>query len=47
MLNYHPAKYGDYGHYDNGNIKILAYHVILQDHMIKGSCDFMGRNPPR
>ena len=23
----------------------LVWHVILQDHMMKRSCDFMGRRP--
>ena len=27
--------------------KFLGCHVILQDHMIKGSSDIMGRSPSR
>ena len=26
---------------------ILVYHMISQDHMIKESCDFIGRSPAR
>ena len=26
---------------------IIVYHVILQDHVIKGSCDFMDRSPSK
>ena len=26
---------------------VLVCHVILQDHVIKGSCDFMGYIPSR
>ena len=26
---------------------VLVCHVILQDHVIKGSCDFTGRSPSR
>ena len=28
-------------------IIILVCHVVLQDHVIKGSFDFMGRSPSR
>ena len=24
---------------------VLVCHVISQDHVVKGSCDFMGRSP--
>ena len=26
---------------------VLVYHMILQNKMLKGSFDFMGRNPSR
>ena len=44
-VSYHPAKFGGHKHCGIGDIMILVCHVILQDHSIKGSCDFMGRCP--
>ena len=35
------AKFGSHSHYVNGDIAYLLCHVNLQDHMIKGSSDFM------
>ena len=32
---------------DTGNIMVLVCHVISQDPVIEGSCDFMGRSPSR
>ena len=29
------------------NIMVLVCHMIFPDHVIKGSCDFLGRNPSR
>ena len=31
----------------SGDIMVLVCHMILQDHVIKGSRHFMGRSPPR
>ena len=31
-------------HFVNGGIMDLAYHVILQNHVMKGSCDFWGES---
>ena len=31
-------------HCGNRVIMVLVCHVILQDHAIKGSCNFMGRS---
>ena len=39
----YPTKIGDYRHCGSENILILVYHVILQDHEINGSFDFMGK----
>ena len=41
QLSYNPVMFG--GHRDSagGDIKIFVYHVTLQDHVIKGSCDFI------
>ena len=33
----HPAKFGGHRHCVSGNKMVLAYHVISQDHVIKGS----------
>ena len=40
---YHPAKFGAHKHSDSEAIVVLVFHVISQDHMIKRSCDLMGR----
>ena len=39
------TKFGCHRHCIRDNIMVLVYHMILQDHVIKGSCDFMGRIP--
>ena len=36
MVCYHPVKIGDYRHCANKDIMILVFHVILQDHVMKG-----------
>ena len=41
----HPAKFGGHMHGGSGYKIILVCHVILQDHVIQGSCDFMGGIP--
>ena len=35
-LSYHLAKFGSHRHCGSGDIMILVYHVISQDHKIKG-----------
>ena len=35
----------DHRQCDNGDIMVLACHVISKDHVIKGSYDFMGSSP--
>ena len=47
MASHQFAKFGGHRHCDSENIMILGYQVISQDHIIKGSCDFIGRNPSR
>ena len=42
MASHQFAKFGGHRHCDSENIMILGYHVISQDHIIKGSCDFIG-----
>ena len=44
-MSYHPAKVGGHSHSGSGVISSLVCHVILQDHVVKGSCDFMDGNP--
>ena len=43
IVNDHPLRFGQ-GYCGSEYIKILVYYVILQDRMIKSSCDFMGRS---
>ena len=43
--SYHPTNFGDHSHCGRGIIIILVCHVISQDHVIKGSSEFMGRYP--
>ena len=45
MVTYHPAKFGGHSSSDSGVIGNLVCHVILQDNLVKGSCDFMGGSP--
>ena len=42
-VSYHPTKFGGHGHCGSGDIIILVCHVTLQDHVIKGLCDFIGK----
>ena len=46
-VNYHLAKFGDHRHCGSEDIMILVCHMILQDHVIKGSRDFKGMSPSR
>ena len=46
-VNYHLAKFGGHWQRSCADIMILIYHMILQDLVIKGSCDFMARSPLR
>ena len=43
-VGYHPVKCGGHRHSDSGDIVILVYHVISQNHVIRGSFDFTGRS---
>ena len=59
MVGHHPVKFVYDRLCGSRGIMFLICHVIskghvnqvcqvlLQDHMIKGSCDFMGRSPSR
>ena len=41
-MGYYPVKFGGYSHFGSEVIMNLVCHVILQDHAINVSCDFMG-----
>ena len=40
-MSYHSAKFGGDSQSLGGVVLLLVYHVISQDHVTKGSCDFM------
>ena len=44
-LSHHPAKFGGHSHCGSGDIMVLVCHVIPQDHVMKGSCDFIVGSP--
>ena len=44
-LSYHPTKFRGHRHFDSVNVMVLAYHVMSQDHVMRGSCDFMRYHP--
>ena len=44
-LSHHPVKFGSYGYCGSEVIMVLVCHVIWQELVMKGSCDFMGRSP--
>ena len=41
-MSYHPAKFGGHKHSGSRYIMVLVCHVISEDQVIKGSCNFMG-----
>ena len=43
-ISHHPMKFGVNRYCVSGDIMGLVCHVILQYHMIKGLCDFMGQS---
>ena len=46
-VSYYPAKFGGHRHSDSGDIVVFVFHVILQDLVIKESCDFICRSSSR
>ena len=46
MVFHHPEKFGDHKHCDNGYMFLIC-HMILQDHVTKEPCDFIGRYSSR
>ena len=45
-VNNQPAKFGGDSLFGSEDIMVLVSLVILEDHVIKGSCDVMWKNPP-
>ena len=43
-VNYHLTRFDCHRHCGSKDIMILVCKVILQDHVIKRLCDFMGRS---
>ena len=43
--NHHSAKFGDHRHCGRGDIMVLVCYVILQNHMIRGSCKYKDETP--
>ena len=41
-----PTKFGGDRHFGSEDIMVLVSLVILEDHVIKGSCDFVCKSPP-
>ena len=46
-IGYYPLKFGSLRLSDNGDIMVSVCHVILQDHEMKWSSDFIDRSPSR
>ena len=46
-MGWTPSKFGGDGHCGGGDIMIGDFHVILQNHMNQGLCDFMNRSPSK
>ena len=47
MVTYHPAKFGGHKHGGCVDIMIWVCQVMSQDHVIKGSYDFVDMSPSR
>ena len=45
-VSHQPAKFGGDRHFGSEDIMVLVSLVILEDHVIKGSCEFMCKSPP-
>ena len=44
-VSHHPTNFGADRHCGEGNIIVLVFQVISQDHVVKVSFEFMGRSP--
>ena len=47
MTSHQLATFGGYRHWGSADIMILVCHKTSQNHVIKESCDFIGRSPLR
>ena len=47
MASHQLVKFGGYRHCGREDTLILDCHVFSKDHVIKRSCDFVGRSPSR
>ena len=47
MVNHISAKFGGDRHHNSGDIMLLVCHLVSHDHVIKESCEFVGRSPSR
>ena len=47
MVIHQPTTSGGPGHCGSRTIMVLACHLILQNHVIKASHNFMSRSPSR
>ena len=45
-VSHQPAKFGGDRHVGSEDIMVLVSLVILEEHVIKGSCDLMCKSPP-
>ena len=43
-VSHHTTKSGGHRHWRSGGKIVLAYYVISQGHVMKSSCNFMGRS---
>ena len=41
-MSYHSVPFGGHKHSGSRYVMVLVCHVILEDQVIKGSCNFMG-----
>ena len=46
-VNYHLAKFSVHRHPNSGDIVVLVFQVVSQNHLVKGSFDFMGKSSSR
>ena len=47
LVYHHPTKFAGRIHCGGVNITVLVCQVISEDHMMKGSCDFISKDPSR
>ena len=47
MVIHYPAKFNGHGHCGNGDIMVLVFHIILEEHIIKRLCNFAAKSTSR